>query len=89
VQKSNAQFFSVITVNVWTQPTALNLSLPKFGKFLKNHLTANLKGIWNKGWDKMAPSRAKVGVAKTGDAKLLRFLKFIYAAKIRTSIMYL
>ena len=50
-----------------------NLILPNFGKFLKNHLAANLilQGIWGK----MAPGRARVsapGRVREGDAKLVR-----------------
>ena len=49
----------------------------KFGKFLKNHLAANLilNVIWVRGWGKMAPGSARVSAPKRvrkRDAKLVR-----------------
>ena len=53
-----------------------NSFLPNFEKFLKNLLGANfiLKVFWARGWDKMAPNRARVsapGRIREGDAKLV------------------
>ena len=51
--------------------TQLNFGGPEFvftnyGKYSKNHLAANFKGIWVRDWGKMPPSRASVKKLPTG-----------------------
>ena len=55
-------FFEINLKTFWDNSTlgVLNSFLPNFSKHLKNHLAANIKGTWVRGWGKMASGRCKI-----------------------------